>query len=272
MHNSRRYLLQLPQLSAHACSAGRLTASYSSTPMLQQTALPSQHVAVSPVGPPPRAEAGSSTVPAEGGRDPAVVSGSRLPGDPPQDTLLLLPGYVEVDAEHDRLFISDTGHSRIIIAEPNGRVIDYIGSTAGASDGAFHFAQLNHPGGTAYDPATDALYNNAIRRADLATGELHTLHPPPSLSEGRLQQRSGPSLWGCFLSLFSSSPATRSSPRPPSTADASSAISPLPFAAHARAEGDKEGGGEEKNDDSKLLRPRHVALLGGGQLAVASAG
>ena len=93
-------------------------------------------------------------------------------GDP--GTPLLFPGKVLADEASSRLFIADSSHNRIVIADRATReVLDIIGSSVrGFDDGPFESATFDKPQGMAL--AGDLLYiadvnNHAIRVADLAT-------------------------------------------------------------------------------------------------------
>ncbi|MCY3831487.1 MAG: thioredoxin-like domain-containing protein [Chloroflexi bacterium] len=99
-------------------------------------------------------------------------------GDP--GTLLLYPGKVLADAAGDRLFIADSSHNRIVIADLTTReVLDIIGSSArGKDDGVFENASFDKPQGLAL--AGDLLYiadvnSHAIRVADLAERTVTTV-------------------------------------------------------------------------------------------------
>ena len=99
-------------------------------------------------------------------------------GDP--GTPLLFPGKVLADEAGGRLFIADSSHNRIVIADLQTReVIDIIGSAArGFTDGAFADASFDKPQGMAL--MGDQLYiadvnNHAIRIADLAAGMVTTI-------------------------------------------------------------------------------------------------
>jgi KpsF/GutQ family protein len=102
-----------------------------------------------------------------------------LDSEAPGAGLLRYPGKVHVDAESQRLFISDTNNNRIVIAALDGRVLDVIGSGAqGLDDGAFESCRLNRPQGTAC--RGNLLYiadaeNHAIRAADLDARTLSTV-------------------------------------------------------------------------------------------------
>ena len=90
---------------------------------------------------------------------------------------LRFPGKVFATA--DRLFISDTGHHRIVIADHEGKVQAVVGSgTAGAKDGEFAVAQFHQPQGLTLDG--DSLYvadveNHLVRRIDLKEKRVSTI-------------------------------------------------------------------------------------------------
>lgn len=99
-------------------------------------------------------------------------------GDP--GTPLLYPGKVLADPASSRLFIADSSHNRIVIADLNTHdVIDIIGSAArGAEDGSFESATFDKPQGLALDG--DLLYiadvnSHAIRLANLAERRVTTV-------------------------------------------------------------------------------------------------
>jgi len=95
------------------------------------------------------------------------------------DTPLRFPGKVLVDAASERLFISDSGRHRVVIATLDGQVRDVIGSgEPGLADGPFEGAQLHTPQGLALDG--EALYiadteNHALRLADLRGRAVRTV-------------------------------------------------------------------------------------------------
>ena len=94
-------------------------------------------------------------------------------------TLLSFPGKVKADPQKKRLFITDSNHNRIIVTDPDGRIIDVIGSgDVGRADGSFAGATFDHPQGTAIDG--DMLYiadteNHLIRAADLDSRTVTTI-------------------------------------------------------------------------------------------------
>jgi len=94
-------------------------------------------------------------------------------------TALAFPGKVLADAASGRLFVADSNHSRIVIADLEGQVQAVAGRGAqGAADGPFDAASFNHPQGMALDG--DALYvadteNHLIRRLDLKARTVETV-------------------------------------------------------------------------------------------------
>ncbi|OWM77903.1 hypothetical protein CDL15_Pgr018472 [Punica granatum] len=99
-----------------------------------------------------------------------------------QNILLFSPGCISADESGDRLFVSDSNHHRIIVADRTGKILDCIGSSPGFEDGDFESAKLFRPGSTLYDDADDCLYivdseNHAIRRADMSRRIIETVYP-----------------------------------------------------------------------------------------------
>ncbi len=92
---------------------------------------------------------------------------------------LSFPGKVEADEASNRLFISDSNHNRIVIADMAGQVLDVAGSgDIGRADGDFATASFNHPQGMALDG--DILYvadteNHLLRKLDLNTRMVTTI-------------------------------------------------------------------------------------------------
>jgi thiol-disulfide isomerase/thioredoxin len=110
-------------------------------------------------------------------RDPIPLA---LEGEGVPPGLLAFPGKVMVDAEGGRLFIADTNHHRIIVADLESyEVLNVIGTGAqGADDGAFDAATFNKPHGMALRDNT--LYvadteNHLIRAVDLASETVSTI-------------------------------------------------------------------------------------------------
>ena len=100
---------------------------------------------------------------------------------PPGGGALRFPGKVLADAASDRLFIADSGHNRILVADLAGQVTAVIGDgEPGFSDGPAAQARFDHPQGLALDPGTETLFvadeaNHAIRAVDLAGGQVTTV-------------------------------------------------------------------------------------------------
>ncbi|HET7921817.1 MAG TPA: thioredoxin-like domain-containing protein [Gammaproteobacteria bacterium] len=96
------------------------------------------------------------------------------------DTPLLYPGKVLADAAHDRLFIADSNHNRIVVTTLVGQVEAVIGNgKPGLRNGDYAHAMLRYPQGLALADA-NTLYvadtdNNAIRRIDLARRTVATV-------------------------------------------------------------------------------------------------
>ena len=96
-----------------------------------------------------------------------------------QDRPLLYPGKVLADGASNRLFISDSNHNRIVVADLAGRVIETVGSGfAGDADGIFTQARFRRPQGLALDG--QLLYvadteNNKVRVIDFESRVVHTL-------------------------------------------------------------------------------------------------
>jgi thiol-disulfide isomerase/thioredoxin/DNA-binding beta-propeller fold protein YncE len=93
----------------------------------------------------------------------------------PTSTPLRFPGNVL--ATFDRLFISDSGHDRILISTLTGEVITTIGQS-GFRDGTYDQAAFSNPQGLAY--ADQKLYvadsgNHAIRCVDLVAQQVTTI-------------------------------------------------------------------------------------------------
>ncbi len=92
---------------------------------------------------------------------------------------LSFPGKVEADEASNRLFIADSNHNRIVIADLAGQVVDVVGSgTIGRADGDFATASFNHPQGMMLDG--DILYvadteNHLLRKLDLSARTVTTI-------------------------------------------------------------------------------------------------
>jgi thiol-disulfide isomerase/thioredoxin len=95
-------------------------------------------------------------------------------------TPLLYPGKLLVDEASGRLFISDSGHHRVVIAQmKTGKVLDIIGTgEAGLQDGAFDQATFFEPQGLALVGNQILLAdrrNHVIRQIDLDSRKVSTL-------------------------------------------------------------------------------------------------
>ena len=96
----------------------------------------------------------------------------------PSGAPLRFPGKVLVDERSGRLFVSDTGHHRIVIADLDGAVRRVIGTGGeGREDGTAEGATFAQPQGLAL--SGEQLYvadtgNHLIRVVDLASGEVRT--------------------------------------------------------------------------------------------------
>jgi DNA-binding beta-propeller fold protein YncE len=98
------------------------------------------------------------------------------------DTILSYPGKVFIDPAGDTLYIADTGHHRIVAADPTtGEVIAVYGrGQPGYADGPALEALFDSPQGMALSPDGDFLYvadtnNHAVRSIELAIGEVGTI-------------------------------------------------------------------------------------------------
>ena len=95
------------------------------------------------------------------------------------ETPLRFPGKVLADTPGGRLFISDTGHNRIVVTDLKGGLKEIIGNGAtGLKDGTYEQAQFNRQQGMCL--VDDVLYvadveNHAIRAVDLKSKSVETL-------------------------------------------------------------------------------------------------
>ncbi|WP_081445039.1 thioredoxin-like domain-containing protein [Blastopirellula marina] len=96
-----------------------------------------------------------------------------------EPTPLRFPGKVLADEKSDRLFIADSNHNRIVIADLDGKLIETIGNGAiGTTDGDYATASFHHLQGMALDG--DTLYvadteNHMLRKVDLKTKQVTTI-------------------------------------------------------------------------------------------------
>jgi len=119
-------------------------------------------------------------------REPLAVAleGAGDPGTP-----LLFPGKVLADAAGGRLFIADSNHHRIVIADlQTYEVLDTIGTgQRGFADGSYDEAQFHQPQGMAL--ADNTLYvadvnNHALRAVDLEGRDVRTIAGTGEMGRG----------------------------------------------------------------------------------------
>ncbi|MFO0958722.1 MAG: thioredoxin-like domain-containing protein [Isosphaeraceae bacterium] len=116
--------------------------------------------------------------------------------DKPSPGPLLFPGKVIADAEGGRLFISDTGHNRIVVADLAGKVREIIGNgETGQADGAYDRAMFNRQQGMLL--VGEILYvadveNHQIRAIDLKAKTVKTV--AGTGKQGRLRSGGGEAL------------------------------------------------------------------------------
>ncbi len=96
-----------------------------------------------------------------------------------KQTPLRFPGKVLADEASGRLFIADSNHDRIVVADLAGKLQDVIGGgQLGEADGDFAHASFNHPQGMALEGKT--LYvadteNHMLRKVDLEKKTVTTI-------------------------------------------------------------------------------------------------
>ena len=94
---------------------------------------------------------------------------------------LEFPGKVLADAAGKRLFIADTNHHRVLVADLDGKVSQVIGTgTIGLQDGSFNEAKFHQPQGMTLSEDGKTLYiadteNHAVRAADLEKRAVATI-------------------------------------------------------------------------------------------------
>ena len=117
---------------------------------------------------------------------------------PPGGGALRFPGKVLADTASDRLFIADSGHNRILVADLAGQVTAVIGDgEPGFRDGPAAQARFDHPQGLAFDAASKTLFvadepNNAVRAVDLVEGLVTTVAGTGEQGYDRLGSGPGP--------------------------------------------------------------------------------
>ena len=116
---------------------------------------------------------------------------------PPGGDALRFPGKVLTDAAGGRLFVANSGHNRIVVADLDGHVTMIVGEgEPGFGDGPAAQARFNHPQGLALDAATETLFvadesNHAIRAIALANGQVTTIAGTGKLGYDRMGDRPG---------------------------------------------------------------------------------
>ncbi|MCH1614180.1 MAG: redoxin domain-containing protein [Acidimicrobiales bacterium] len=96
-------------------------------------------------------------------------------------SVLQYPGKILADKNRDRLYIADSGHNRILIADLKGKLLESIGSgAAGFIDGDYSIAQFSRPQGMEISADGRKLYvadreNHAIRAIDLESKLVSTI-------------------------------------------------------------------------------------------------
>jgi DNA-binding beta-propeller fold protein YncE len=98
------------------------------------------------------------------------------------ETLLAFPGKVLADEAGERLFIADSNHNRIVVADLNTyEVLEVIGGRdAGDMDGSYAVARFSKPQGMALSADGSMLYvadteNHTLRAVDLANQTVQTI-------------------------------------------------------------------------------------------------
>lgn len=119
--------------------------------------------------------------------------------DAAADTLLAFPGKVLADAEGGRLFVADSNHNRILVADlATYEVRDVIGGIeAGSADGAYGVARFYRPQGLALSADGRTLYvadteNHLLRAVDLENRTVSTLAGTGQQADGRNYGSVGP--------------------------------------------------------------------------------
>lgn len=110
---------------------------------------------------------------------PGSLGGAELPlrPEPAPPGSLAYPG--KVAAAPDALYVADTGHHQVVVAEPDGAERLRIGSGRPAfADGPAATAAFHHPNGLAVAPGRLFVAdtgNHAVRVVDLRSGDVATL-------------------------------------------------------------------------------------------------
>ncbi len=119
--------------------------------------------------------------------------------DRPDNGPLLFPGKILADAAGKRLFVTDTGHNRVVMTDLAGKNTVVIGSgEEGKADGSYEQARFNRPQGLCLDESGETLYladteNHAIRKIDLKAHAVSTIAGTGSQSQrSPLDRYAGP--------------------------------------------------------------------------------
>jgi thiol-disulfide isomerase/thioredoxin len=92
---------------------------------------------------------------------------------------LLYPGKITADAKGNRLYISDTGHNRIVVTDLSGKLIETVGNgQTGLTDGDYQQATFERPQGSCLVDQTLFVAdteNHAIRAVDLKAKTVKTV-------------------------------------------------------------------------------------------------
>ena len=129
--------------------------------------------------------------------DGTLRPGAQAHGEePPHSGALRYPGKVLADASEERLFIADSGHHRVLVADTEGQIQTIIGNgDEGFTDDMTEHARFSNPQGMAL--AGETLYvadagNHAIRAVDLEMATVETVAGTGECGAGRVD--GGPGL------------------------------------------------------------------------------
>ena len=113
-----------------------------------------------------------------------------------EPTPLRFPGKILADPSGPRLLIADSGHNRIVVARPDGTLLETIGcGSPGSADGDFAGCEFNDPQGMALSGrvlyVADNL-NHEIRKVDFGNRRVTTVAGVGRQSLDPLRMRSSP--------------------------------------------------------------------------------
>ena len=104
------------------------------------------------------------------------------------NAFLSFPGKIVAHADKNILAIADSNHHRIVIATPEGKVLDMVGcGLPGLEDGDFDTAHFTHPQGLAFhgeDLIVCDTGNHSLRRVDFASRNVTTIAGTGEQSRG----------------------------------------------------------------------------------------